>query len=225
MKHYIAILLFPLLFYGCTKEEQPEGSCHHPKCNRYYQTWETLLKNRNGLSDAYFEKHIRPGTYKIQENENGEMFTIEYTVRIEWAEIELKDQFLIFIKENAFPDKENLEDKGFYLPDNIIDAHISYEDMDGHMTEMDPVEKLSFSSATDAIKVLRRKAFPNSIYFESYGYKKSAPGQVRNGNPYLFGEGEIDPVSRTMLKGEVNLVSRDARTYSAQDKSAVILTH
>ena len=214
MKSITSLLLLSLFVLGCSKNEDKEkNACEHPACSSYFQQWEELLKERNQLSDYYYDAHVFPTNYQITENRNGELFKISYTVQIDWAEIQLEDQFMINIKdaENVYP-YSNVR-RNVYFTKKEVDAMLSYRSFDAKMNELSAVEKLDFASANEAIRELRKIAKTSELYFDHLGYKHSTIGFKANGHPYMFSRGNVNPLAKTRLMGEINLVNRTSSTY------------
>jgi len=129
MKKAISIYFLILLIYACSKTDDRQKEllkcdcsaylapsepvtcsgtlCQSDTCQTYFSIWKELLLSRNQMSQDYFNSHITPCNTSIDKWNDGITFRISYKVKIEWAEVLLGDQFIIWLSPST---------SGLYLP-------------------------------------------------------------------------------------------------------------
>jgi hypothetical protein len=214
-----SLLLLLLSFASCEKQSNPNNyaACAHPHCEKYLEHWKVLMKTRNGLPDIYIDKHFRNFSYEISATPNGELFEIDYQVVIDWAVVDVHDQFMVFINDgkSTYPNQTVKRNQYFTLAE--IDAMISYRAFESTLNEIAAIEKLEFSSATDAMNTLRIKTKTDVFDFTKIEYKKSTIGFRANGHPYFFGKGTSNTDKRKKVIGEIDLFNGRTSFYYAPD--------
>jgi len=173
-------------------------------CFRYYKIWKDLVKDRNFLSEEYFQTHIFPteaGTGP--RGKSGDVdFVIWYKVKIDWAEMACYNQFVIKIGE-----------AGTYLTEKELVPILIKGAYGSSILKMIPLEKLKYSSQEEAVKALQEIANCDRLKFRAASLY--VPGRIPrvDGYPYLLGWGEIDESENKCIVGYINLVTGEGQAH------------
>ena len=107
IKFFAPLVLITMVSFACKKETIE--LCDTEACNTYLEVWENLLKQRNNLSDTYFNDHIKVLKTSINEWNEGESFRVRYQIKIDWMEVILSDHFMIKIDSANAPPYPSLD--------------------------------------------------------------------------------------------------------------------
>ena len=203
MRLFTAIISTLIIFTSCTKIKLEQ--CDDPNCETYLQVWEHLFKSRNGISDAYFDKHINVSKIAISTWASGETFDVEYVVNIDWARIESHDQFIIKINkdDDLYPTLKVR--KGEYLNEEELNDVVEMLAYNSVITKVAPLTKLKYSSKKKAVDALQKKAGTDKVKFDRLYFKR--PLHNNDGSPYLKGSGTIDYDDNKCISGSINLAT------------------
>lgn len=182
---------------------------------KYLPVWKRLFMEKNGISNDYFDKHIKiletgistDQSRQLSPNSRGrEYFEILYNIKVDWIELNNADHLVIrqkdqqdYLSIDAFiaeekNAKETFQQAGKFIP--IEKAPVSFEEA---------VVKLQQINA-DA-KYL--KPVYLTLGFKSPSYDKE---QIANGGVLLYGEGTIDFKKNKCVEGYFNLVTGKGST-------------
>jgi hypothetical protein len=92
-KIIIVVFIFTIIF-SC---EKSTDFCESGECQKYFKIWKDIFISRNQLSESYFNDHVFPYRTDIDSWNDGKSFRVEYKIKIDWAEANLSDQFIIWI--------------------------------------------------------------------------------------------------------------------------------
>ena len=62
---------------------------------KWFILWKELLLNEQNISESYFKNHVLVDSFYTSETNEGTIFSIKYTINIDWANIISGDGFLI----------------------------------------------------------------------------------------------------------------------------------
>ncbi|MEM6345045.1 MAG: hypothetical protein AAF927_14235 [Bacteroidota bacterium] len=80
-----------------TREFGDPSICNTDDCEKYLGIWQNLLMERNNLSQAFFDDHIRVHESSINDWRDGTSFRVCYWIQIDWAISYECDKFIINI--------------------------------------------------------------------------------------------------------------------------------
>lgn len=214
--YFLIILLFFIGLNSCKKQEgaYDAGLCATDQCNNYFEVWKDYFLDVNDMEEAYFDAHIFPYASFLESWESGESFKIRYKVKIEWLEVDVRDEFLIRIdpKENKFPQLEL--PKGQYLFDDQVAVVLNNFAFNSKITRIASVESLNFSSEKNALKALRDVSGEGEIEFRRYEFKDARLVFTPNGHPYMYGL--VQKQDDVCACGEIDLVTGDGKPYNCE---------
>ena len=203
MRLFTAIICSLIIITSCTKSKLKQ--CDDPNCETYLQVWEQLFKSRNAISDAYFDKHIKVTNTAISTWNSGESFRVSYNVAIDWAKIEIQDQFIIKINKDDERYPTLKVRKGEYLNEEELNEVVEILAYNSAITKVAPLTKLKYSSKKKAVNALQKIAGSNKIKFEGLYFER--PLYNNDGSPYLKGSGTIDYDENKCISGSINLAT------------------
>jgi len=135
----------------------------------------------------------------------GTSFEIFYKVKIEWAEYRLLDKFIFYIASNLYP--------GLDVPRNVLLSKSQIETiLDGNyfsseMNKITPVNKLKFTSQTDAMKALIDASDVDTFCIGSVSYQQKSFDQNTVGHPYLIASGVLNWKDNKCIEGSIDLIT------------------
>jgi hypothetical protein len=209
-KSIILIIITVLLYSSCNRDREDQ-LCGTTDCKQYYSVWKNLFMKRNGISETWFRKHVRPFESEISGWSQGESFRVGYSVDIEWMNCIQYDQFIIRTDETTYP-QLNIN-RGPYLTEEEIDRAVSGFAFSSHIAVINPVEKLAFSSKRDALKSLHRQTGTSGMSAGGFKYPAAKPIFTPSGNPIMDASGDLNREENICQFGEIDLVNKEAEAW------------
>ena len=149
--------------------------CSDSLCEKYQSIWKELFIKKNGLTEEFFNNHIRVRNPHI----NGTVFSIFYTVTIDWAFVHCWDNFIIKIDEEDTSSSHLLLPRGVFLAKDDIETIIDAKAFSARLSKLTSDKMLKFNSLENAKKFLTEQANVNTLC-------------LRYGNEfYINGDGHI----------------------------------
>lgn len=209
----LSIICFGLGMQSCKREEgaYSAGMCVTQQCNNYFEVWKDYFLKVNDMSEAYFDAHIFPYTTFIESWESGESFKIRYKVKIDWLEVDVRDEFLIRIdpNEDKFPQLQL--PRGQYLFDDQVAKVLDNFAFNSKVTRVAPVEQLNFSSEKNALIALQDVSGEKDLAFRRYEFKDARLNYKPNGHAFMYGI--IEKENDACACGEIDLVTGEGKPY------------
>ena len=211
MKKLIIIFLSIslLLIVGCKKEKVK--LCDSQNCEEYYDIWENLFKERNNISDDYFNEHILVTKTEINSWSDGESFNVNYTIKIDWAKIKNHDQFIIKINSSLYPSLSVSRTE--YLSKTEVEQVLGAFAFSSFISKVNADNKLKFSTKRKALEALAEIASSNNIVFDRIYYKTQKPVFNANGHPFMAARGVINQSENLCIFGEIDLITGEGEAY------------
>jgi hypothetical protein len=183
----ITIVLF-VCFSGCKRESIQENGyddylCTDAACVTYQSIWADLLRDRNSMSQAWFDSHITPKVTAVSPMSGGlSKFSIHYELTIDWATWHGYDEFVVSIDSVLAPTPSVWVPKNVSLSAaevaSLIDA-----DYGGYISKICAVDHLAFDSDDDAIAYMHRKSIRHLTSFRLVGAGQGLPCQYLTARP------------------------------------------
>jgi hypothetical protein len=213
------LIVLPLFFCACGDRGSDPNSVQLDKmaicetdgiCMKYLDVWLEEFMQRNSMSAEYFLQHVKVNKAWIQSWNDAETLIIGYTVSIEWANIDVRDNVDVLLKYNFEP--LNIV-RNKYLTPAQISALLDHPTNIGAITPVLSLEYLKFKNFKDAMEALKRAADTDSMRFDRLSYY--VPGMIprENGYPYLFGSGVVDYSANECMSGQLNLFTGEMNIY------------
>lgn len=203
MKKTILICFFFTFLFSCEKTDL----CESENCTTYYNIWKDLFISRNRLTEGYFNKHIAATYSEIDTWNDGQSFRVEYKVKIDWAEANLSDQFIIWIDPSTAGLYPSLQlPRSTWLNRSQINSAIDLFAFSSSIYKVAMVDHLKYSSRKEAKAVLEEASGVNNledgeIYYESPSFNECL------GHPFLRITDEIDISKNECISCKLDLVT------------------
>jgi len=180
--------------------------CQSDTCQTYLNVWKYLLMNRNQMSENYFNNHITPCKSKIDKWNSGLSFRINYMVRIDWAEVELWDTFIIWLAPSTSGSYSSLSlPRSYLLSKDHINSAVNIMAFSSRMNTIAPISKLRFNSPDKAIDVLKRAAHMDKFCKTELFYAQPHMVIPPDGHPFLKVSSVLNWDENSCIHGQIDL--------------------
>ncbi len=230
MKKNFIYLIVAFVFFTVSCNRQKPQICQGDdgnRCENYLETWEDYFLEVNDMTLDYFEEHIEVIEANMKDNTDGKNFNIRYLFKVDWLEIEVRDQFQVYknVDVDKFPQLQ-LPDTEYFQPNKVFEL-LDIFAFESHVTRVASVENLKFTSKSKALGALkditgedvgfRRYEFKNARLtydpFTQDPYIDTASGE-RGAHPYMYGVKEVG--DDECVCGEIDLVSGKGGPYPCE---------
>jgi hypothetical protein len=205
MRRIILIVFLITLIFSC--EKQGTDFCDSEECNTYFRIWKDLIISRNQLSESYFNDHIFPYKTEIDSWNDGKSFRVEYKIKIDWAEANLSDQFIIWLDPSTvglYPSKPT--PRGTSLSKSQINNLLDIFAFSSSIHKVAKTDHLKYSSREEAIRVLQVASGVNDLGSGEISYENPS-FNMDSGQPFLNVSATISRNDNRCLSGKINLVT------------------
>lgn len=202
------VLLVVFLFSTIISCEKPAlDLCDSEECNTYFNIWKELIISRNQLSEVYFNDHIFPYKTEIDNWNDGKSFRVDYKVKIDWAEANLSDQFIIWLDpstDGLYPSKPT--PRSTNLSKSQINSLLDIFAFSSSIHKIAKIDHLKYNSREEAIEVLRDSSGVNNLGSGEVTYENPS-FNIGLGHPFLKVSATINMNENKCLSGKINLVT------------------
>ena len=204
MKKVIIIGFIFTILFSCEKKDD---ICDSDSCNTYLKIWKELLISRNNLTESFFNEHIFPYSTEIDSWNDGKSFRVEYKVKIDWAEADLNDQFIIWLDPSTTGLYPSIPaPRSTYLAKEQINKMADIFAFGSSLYDIAMIDNLKYSSLDDAIQELKTAASvnqlnPGQVYFEQPNIHGST------GHPFLKSGATISQSENKCLSCKIDLAT------------------
>lgn len=196
--------MFLLVFAGCNKDKPAQTEfCDSATCNQYFLVWKSLFMQRNNMTEKYFDKHIFPYKTLVNSWVDGESFSVQYQVRIDWMVCHTADNFIIKANSELYP-ALNIP-RYTYLNQAEINAAIDAYAFSSDMNVIQSIDHLYFGSPKKTVQFAQDQASNNSVHFSDYRFYQAKPVFTPNGHPYMHCFGTVDEDQNQCVEVIINL--------------------
>jgi hypothetical protein len=208
MRRIILIVFLITLIFSC--EKQVTDFCDSEECNTYFKIWKELIISRNQLSESYFNDHIFPYKTEIDSWNDGKSFRVEYKIKIDWAEANLSDQFIIWLDPSTvglYPSKPT--PRSINLSKSQINSLLDVFAFSSSIHKVAKIDHLKYTSREEAIRVLQVASGVTNLGQGEVSYEN--PGfNIDSGHPILRVSATINRNENRCLSGKINLVTGES---------------
>jgi len=168
----ISILLF---FTSCEKKcatscreffreiDTTTNLCTDPICEEYQDIWKEIFLQNNGLTEQYFNNHIKILETDISDWNSGTSFSICYNVTIDWAVVRKCDSFIIKINEKETTYPHLFLPRGVFLTKEDIIKVVEWRAFSSGVTKLTFDKILKFNSLNEAMAFLTKQSKVNTL--------------------------------------------------------------
>jgi hypothetical protein len=235
MNKTISIWCLIIAFLSCTKTEDrqkeilkcdcsgylpPSESgacsgtlCQSDTCQTYFSIWKELFLSRNQMSPDYFDNHITPCNTNIDKWDDGISFRIYYKVKIDWAEVLMGDQFIIWLSPSTsglYPSLSLPRDT--LLTKEQINTSFSLLAFSSSMNVISSINELKYHSNAEAMTALIRGSGVDTLCTSDLYYNPPNLGLAPSGQPYLRAYGILNWNENKCITGQLNLYTGEVKT-------------
>ena len=207
MRNIILIgFLFTILF-SCEKKDD---LCDTDTCNTYFKIWKELLISRNQLSESYFNDHVFPYRTEIDSWNDGKSFRVEYKIKIDWAEANLSDQFIIWLDPSTvgiYPSKPT--PRSTNLSKAQINSLLDVFAFSSSIHKVAEIDHLKYASREEAIRVLQVASGVDNLGSGEVSYENPS-FNIDLGQPFLKVYATINKNENKCMSGKLNLITGDS---------------
>jgi hypothetical protein len=219
----IITLLFSLLF-SCSKTEdilkcdctnyigyfEPdvcEGTlCQSDTCQTYLGVWKALLRERNNMSQDFFNRHISVCRTSLDRWNDGISFRIKYKISIEWMETELWDQFIIWLSPSTAGVYPSLSlPRNSLLTKDQVSGALSKMAFSSSLNTISPIHTLIYHSLSDAKRAMNIASKTDTLCMYEYYYERPHMVVPPDGDPFLKGHGVLNWDENRCITSTMNL--------------------
>ncbi|MGC1390836.1 MAG: polymorphic toxin-type HINT domain-containing protein [Bacteroidales bacterium] len=191
--------------------------CQSDTCQNYFAIWKDLLLSRNQMSPDYFDNHITPCSTSIDRWNDGISFRIYYKVKIEWAEILMGDQFIIWLSSSTsglYPSLPLPRDT--LLTKEQINTAFSLMAFSSGMNVISSINVLRYHSFTEAMNAVARGSGVDTLCTGDLYYDPPHLDPAPSGQPYLRANGILNWNENKCITGLLNLYTGEVKTIFDQ---------
>lgn len=205
MRKIILVVTFLSLIFSC--EKQVTDFCDSTECNTYFKIWKDLIISRNQLSESYFDDHIFPYKTEIDSWNDGKSFRVEYKIKIDWAEANLSDQFIIWLDPSTtglYPSKPT--PRSTNLSESQINSLLDIFAFSSSIHKVAKITHLLYDSREEAISALQIATGVNNLGSGEVSYENPS-FNIDLGHPILKVFATINRNENKCLSGKIDLVT------------------
>lgn len=208
MKKITLIVLFLTFIFSC--EKVTTDFCDSEECNTYFKIWKDLIISRNQLSESYFNEHVFPYRTEIDSWNDGKSFRVDYKIKIDWAEANLGDQFIIWLDPSTvglYPSKPT--PRSTNLSKAQINSLLDIFAFSSSIHKVAKIDHLKYDSREEAIRVLQVASGVENLGSGEVSYQNPS-FNIDLGHPFLKVFATLNRNENKCLSGKLNLITGDS---------------
>jgi hypothetical protein len=178
MRHFIRLFILSIIFLSCKKDDFNKSDiCDSEQCVNYFETWKSLLAQKNDLTIDYVEEHLKPNSSRIIVWVDGESFSVCYSFQFDWLDADLVcDSFIIKIDQANDQYPNHQLPKGIYLTEAEVGVMIALKFYNSYLNTIAYVEELKYNSPEAAHKILNDREGGKLPIFSNFEIRKNGSG-------------------------------------------------
>jgi hypothetical protein len=230
MKKTILISILICLIFSCSKTDvslKEDCTCYaetlepevcngtlsqNDTCQTYLGIWKDLLLSRNQMTQDYFNNHITPCNTSIDKWNDVISFWISYKVKIEWSEVLLWDQFIIWLSPSTSGQYPSLTlPRNSLLTKNQINSAANIMAFSSRINTISSINKLKYHSLNDAMKVIVRSSGVDKFCTCEIFYEHPHMVIPPIGHPFLRSYGVLNWDENKCITCQMNLYTGEIK--------------
>jgi hypothetical protein len=177
--------------------------CSSDICSEYLTIWKDLIKEKNNLSQDYFDTHIEVCASELNTWADGISFRVCYKFKIDWAIAYNCDQFIIKISaDNKYYPSLDLP-RDTYLTKEKVKIAVDNRAFSSDIIKIANIGSIKYSTLD--------KALNNLIEFS--GVNKLCLNQItineENGDLILNASAQYENEENSCIEGTIDLITGD----------------
>jgi hypothetical protein len=183
----------------CSASDQLEDLCQVDSCINYLQIWKELFIEKNNLTEAFFDAHIKVNKTGLNTWRRGTNFGVSFVVNLDWLTFCSWDKFIIHItdEDGLYPSLD-LPRNTLLSKDQIKIASDNFA-FASKIRSMNILEDLQFESREAAMEDLLSFSGVSDLCFNSYKLNRNT------GNLYLLALAEYVGGDNECVQGTIDL--------------------
>ncbi len=226
MKKIFSICLIILLIFSCSKKDDSlkvdcssylnyppslpapcfETPCTNDTCLTYLSIWKHLLISRNNMTQDYFDNHITVCRTNLNKWNDGISFEVSYKIKIEWAEVILWDQFIIWLDPSTAGLYPSIDiPRSTLLAETQITSALNLMAFSSGISTISSINDLKFHSRQDAMKAIIRLSGVDTLCTSELYYERPHMDTPPSGQPFLTAHGVLNWNENRCISSRLNL--------------------
>ena len=180
--------------------------CQSDTCQTFFNIWKNLLLSINGMTQVYFNDHFTPCSSTIDKWNDGISFRISYKIKIDWMEIKLGDQFIIWLSPSTSGLYPSISlPRNSLLTKDQINSAIDNMAFSSSLNTISSIDNLEFDSFNEAKKALNIASSTDTLCMYEFYYERPHMVIRPSGIPFLKGYGVLNWNENKCITGKMNL--------------------
>ena len=174
----------------------------------YLDIWKTLLFERTGMTEAYFDAHFSNIHTYAHDWNSGKTFNVTYDFEVDWLKITHRDDFLIYMNSSLSSYPQHNIPRDQFLDKSWIEFFLDNRVASSDMVNVKPIETLAFSDCREAVNHIRAETGLERLTPNKYSFFVAGKQPQRDGYPYLIVSGIENPNANECSLGYINLFDK-----------------
>ena len=162
------------------------------------------------MTQDYFDNHITACRTNIDKWNDGISFEVSYKIKIEWAEVILWDQFIIYRDSSTAGLYPSIDIPGnILLTETQITSALNLMAFSSSMNTISPINDLKFHSLQDAMKAIIQSSGVDTLCTSELYYERPHMVIPPSGQPFLEARGVLNWNENRCITSQMNLYTGD----------------
>lgn len=185
--------------------------CQSDTCQTYLIIWKNLLMSRNQMTQNYFNDHITPCETSIDKWNSGISFRITYNVKVDWAEVQLWDTFIIWLAPNTTGLYPSLDlPRNILLTKDQINSAANIMAFSTSINTITSINSLKYNSVNEAMKDLSRASGVDKLCRYEFYYERPHMVVPPSGYPFIRAYAVLSNEANSCMTSQLNLYTGEA---------------
>lgn len=186
-------------------------------CQNYLSVWKDLLLSRNLMNQEYFNNHITPCNTSMDKWKDGISFRITYKVKIEWSEVLLWDDFIIWLSPTTSGLYPSLTlPRNSLLTKDQINSAANIMAFSSSINKISSINNIKYHSLNDAMKALIRSSGVDTLCTSEIFYEQPHMVIPPIGHPFLRSYGVLSWDENKCITSQMNLYTGEVKVLFNQ---------
>jgi hypothetical protein len=184
--------------------------CQSDTCQTYLTVWKEIFLERNHMTQEYFNNQITPCYSHLDKWNSGISFRITYKIKIDWAEVIIGDQFIIWLAQSTSGLYPSITLPGnSLLTKNHINSALDLMAFSSSLYTVNPINHLKYDSFDGAMSDLIKASGVNKFCSNAIFYERPQMLVSPSGHPFLKSFATLSEQENKCVEGKIDLVTGD----------------
>jgi hypothetical protein len=191
--------------------------CQSDTCQTYLGIWKELFLSKNQMTQDYFNNHITLCYSHVDKWNDGFSFSITYKIKIDWAEVLIGDQFIIWLSQSTAGLYPSITlPRNTLLTKDQINSALNLMAFSSSLNTVSPINQLKYYSFDDAMSDLIKASGVDNLCTSEIFYERPNMVEPQSGHPFLRSTGTISEQENKCITSEIDLVTGQSNTIFNQ---------